>query len=377
MTTSYISTFLFFCICSTFLGCNRTQSQPTFSENYIIANKGKVRISIPEVQELVHILFAITDKGISDSDMINHDGIYYQNVIKHFAPHAKEAIVSSLNSDLKGGVFYGSRYSRLKMDACGFYFKGDSIVKDSTYSQLNWDNKNYIEPYIQRLEEFAVKTKFRAFYKQNQPYYDTLNYLMNIQMPVGKMWTWLEQRFSNKYDNYWITYSPLANGQQSTNHFEANNFKQCLMFLCGPFEDTLFSPIMQEALMSKVAFTEIDHNYVNPVSEKFKTEINEIFSNRNIWTAGKSSNSYKTAESVFNEYMTYAVYILYVKDNFEKGDFEKIYKRTVNQMINGRGFVKFNFFTDQLLNLYRTQNKSNQIQDLYPTLLLWAKQVIN
>jgi Domain of unknown function (DUF4932) len=354
-----------------FVGC--TRSQPRFSSSFKEEHKGKTSISVPEVQELLHIIFAITEKGISDSDMINHDGIYYKEVIQHFQPYDNEPLIKSINKELKGGLFYGSHYSRLKMDACGFYFNGDSIIKDSIYPQLNWDNKNYITPYVKQLEDFAMKTGFRNFYKKHQPYYDTLIKLMHAQMPVQKMWNWLEQRFPARYDNYWITFSPLANGQQSTNHFETDNFKQCVIFICGPFEDSTFSPVMEEGLMSKVAFTEIDHNYVNPISDSFKTAINELFADRTRWTAGKSSNGYKTPLAVFNEYMTYATFILYFHDHFSKADFEKLYVRINNQMVNGRGFILFQEFTNELLNLYQSTKKPVAIPLLYPYLLQWCK----
>jgi Domain of unknown function (DUF4932) len=354
-----------------FFGCSK--SQPKFSNEFIQNHKGKNIVTVPEVQELMHIVFAITEKGISDSDMINHDGKYYKEVMEYFQAYRNEPLIASINKELKGGIFYGSRYSRLKMDACGFYFSENKIVKDSIYPQLNWDNKNYISSYLTQLEEFAVKTDFRKFYRQHQPYYNTLTRLMYTQVPVKKIWNWLEERFADRYDHYWITFSPLANGQQSTNHFENNQFKQCVMFLCGPFEDSVFSPVLEEGLMSKVAFTEISHNYVNPVSDSFKITINEIFANRNEWTAEKSSSSYKTPLAVFNEYMTYATFILYLSDNFGKDDFDKLYTRITNQMVNGRGFIKFREFTDLLIEIYQKQKKNVSIAELYSKILSWCK----
>lgn len=368
------SLFIIFILIS-FVSC--TNAQPTFTKEYIQKQKGKSNITVPKVQELFHIICAITQQGINDSDMINHDGAYYKAVLKQFLPYANEPLVLAINKELKGGLFYGSRYARLKMDACGFYFSENKIVKDSTYPQLNWDNKNYLEAFTQQLEEFAIKTEFQKFYQQHQLYYDTLINLMQAQMPVNKMWHWLEQRFTAQYDNYWITFSPLANGQHSTNRFEANGFKQCVMFICGPFEDSLFSPNIQEGLMSKVAFTEIDHNYVNPVTDSFKTMVNDIFSNRGKWTAGKSSNGYKSPVAVFNEYMTYATFVLYVHDNFSPTDFEKLYQRITNQMVNGRGFIKFKLFADCLLKLYLQQPQPSLISEIYPTLLEELKKVEN
>ncbi|MEI6264855.1 MAG: DUF4932 domain-containing protein [Sphingobacteriia bacterium] len=355
-----------------FFGC--TQSKPKFSDEFIRENSGKYTISIPEVQELVHIIFAITEKGMNDSEMINHEGAYYQKVIEHFKPYANDPLVLSMNADLKGGIFFGSRYARLKMDACGYYFVGNQIIKDSTYNQLNWDNKNYIEPYLPALENFAIKTKFRQFYLSNESYYKQLIDLMGKQIPVQQIWNWLESRFDERYQNYWINFSPLANGNHSTNRFETNQFKQCVMFLCGPFEDSLLVEEIQEGLMSKVAFTEIDHNYVNPITDYYKEDVNIAFYDRNKWTSGKSSNDYKSPKLVFNEYMTYAVFVLYLSDYFKNDSFENLYKRITNQMENRRGFIRFKVFTDQLLFLYKGSKQPFQLKQLYPPILEWCKK---
>jgi hypothetical protein len=73
------------------------------------------------------------------------------------------------------------------MDACGFYFDDDSkIVKDNTYNKLNWNIKNQVDPLIDELEDFATKTNFRDFYRDNRKYYDDLIEKMRSQTPIDK-----------------------------------------------------------------------------------------------------------------------------------------------------------------------------------------------
>lgn len=362
-----MKTICFFVISTVFYSW--TKAQPSFDADFISKHNQQASIEMPEVQELAHVIFAITETGKLDSNMINHESLYYKEVLAYFLPYKDEAVVKSINKDLKGGIFYGSRYSRLNMDAVGFYFDGDEIIKDTHYPQLNWDNKNYIEPYIQELEAFAKKTNFRKFFADHKPYCDTLMAEAKRQMPIEKVWKWLEDRFPNRYNSYRIAFSPLANGWQSTNNFEDNGFKQCVMFICGPYENSKLSKPLQEAFMTKVVFTEIDHNYVNPITAQYKNQVKEIFSDRKKWTGGNDSKNYGTSEMVFNEYMTHAVYLLYAYDNFSSEDFERISKSTVMQMTQSRGFIKFKEFSESLLLIYKDRKQSQLISELYPAML--------
>jgi hypothetical protein len=332
-------------------------------------NRNKWTIEIPEVQELIHIIMAISPLGKNDMNMVQHTTAYYKTVVDHFEKFENHKVVKNVNQLLKNG-----RYAHTKMDACGFYFNEQGrIIKDKTYEKLNWNNKNYIEPLVAELEDFSKKSDFHEFYRSNQKYYDELTEMQKSQMPVDRQWKWLEDRFPNKYDNYRITFSPLANGSHSTNRFETDDFRQTIMFICGPIESQKWTEKVKEGLMTRVVFTEIDHNYVNPISDKFKNEIDDIFKNPTKWTSGKDSKNYGDAYSVFNEYMTWAVFSLYASEMFDEHDFKIINEKTEYQMTALRGFSKFREFNQKMIDLYRNKSTGQSIVDLYPMILDWCK----
>lgn len=260
-------------------------------DEYIEESKGKWRLEIPEVQELVLVVVAISPIGQGDKNMVMHDTPYYDEVMNHFRKYRDHPVVAKVNDLLDKGL-----YAHVKMDACGFHFDDqDRIAKATTYDQLNWTTTNYVEPLVSALEDFSRKSSFREFYRKHQSRYSELIRLASQQMPVDKQWKWLEERFPARYDHYWITFSPLVNGSHSTNRFAKKGFRQSVMFVCGPIESEEFSDPMKEALMSRVVFTEIDHNYINPVSDKFIREINAIFQDRSKWTVDKLSRDITTA----------------------------------------------------------------------------------
>ena len=70
-------------------------------------------------------------------------------------------------------------------------------------------------------------------------------------------------------------FSQLIGGSHSTQGFNGYRhpefFSEVAMFICGPDRyDTskVLSEKQKERLMSGVVFTEIDHNYVNPFTNK-------------------------------------------------------------------------------------------------------------
>jgi len=306
---------------------------------------------------------------MNDKNMVNHRTEYYEEILNEFSAYRNEPIVLKLDTLLKQGY-----YSRLKMDACGFYFDGNKIKKDSVYKRLSWNGANQIEPFISEIENFGNKIKFRKFYQEHRKYYSNLIAKIEKQMPIKKQWDWLEQQFDFKYDNYRITFSPLVEGGHSTNNFIQNNFKQTVMFICGPTESTKYDAEIIEGLMTRVVFTEIDHNYVNPISDKYQNEINSSLSDLSKWTTEDAINSYGDSYLVFNEYMTWSIFALYALDNYKIENFEFINNQVELQMTERRGFIKFKEFNQKMIELYKNKVPDEKIIDLYPKILSWCSE---
>lgn len=358
--------------CLTRIDVKKSLDAAHFSKKYQKTNSGHYQFETPEVQELVHIIMALTPTGLADSNLVEHTTAYYNQVRTHFDAYRNEPVVTDVEKLLAQGS-----YAHLKMDACGFYFNGNRIHKDKTYEHLNWGNSNLVEPLLQNLQDFASKTGFRQFYQTHQPYYDSLLVLMEKQTPIRPQWEWLEKNFPNRYQHYRITFSPLTNGSHSTNKFETPEFKQTIMFICGPLESISLSAAETEGLMTRIVFTEIDHNYVNPVSDKYLPEISSAFINLDKWADKNVTRYYPNAYSIFNEYMTWAVFTLYAYDTYPPEVFAAVNTRTETQMEKWRGFSRFRSFNQKLLELYKAKPAQMPISDLYPLMLKWCSEVLD
>jgi len=346
-----------------------------FTDEYIKKNKGKWSVEVIEAQELFQVIAVITPTGLSDykSMIINHDSTeYYLSVLKQFLPFKNEPIVIKIDSLLKNNW-----YINLKADACALEFDNNNQIKKSEIYDRMRGSKNLLEPYFELLNAFSKKSNFRQFFAENKSLYDSLIRTHEIEMPTKKQWQWLETQFpSSKYDNYRITFSPLVKGNHSTVRFDNNGFKQAIMFIRPPYRVKDVSEAVSNGLVTRLVFTEIDHNYVNPESDKYLNEINSIFVDRDKWTDGKESSGYNSPYTIFNEYMTWSVYLLYCYDQYSAEDFKVINDRIVNYMINRRGFQRFDDFHQTMLSLYSNRKEGTTVSKLYKPLLAWAKLYI-
>ncbi len=358
-----------------------------FSKEYMNKNTGNVQFDIPEVYELANIIWTLSSSGQRATDL-NKTGDYYKKVVAYFKPFFNHPIFKALDfpDSLYADKYYsfrensfafnfqdtakGSSNCKLLFNGPYYYVNGDELADSSLFSKL--------KPLV---EDFAAESKFRTFYKNNLGFYNKEIEREKALLPVKQMWNWLEVEFpKTHYQSYRVVSSPLIGGSHSTQNYSTYNdtgwFKECAMFIATTERvDSMnnISEIQKQGLMSGIVFTEIDHNYVNPVTSKYAALIDSIFSKRDIWAKpGNSSDWYGNSQAVFNEYMTWAVFCLYILDNYDKSTADLVINERETRMVEKRNFIKFKQF-DQALIKIRQEHKDLKVAELYPFILEWCK----
>ena len=359
-----------------------------FSPEYMQKNRGNVQIDIPEPYELANIIWTLSPTGKRAKDLYKA-GAYYKRVVEYFKPYMSHPIFRALDfpDSLYGNKYYdfrensfafnfgqatpGSVSTKLLFNGPYYYVMGAELADSSLFGKL--------KPLV---EDFAAKSKFRQFYKNNADFYRKEIQRQKELLPMKQMWAWLEQQFpKKKYQSYRVVFSPLIGGSHSTQFYstysDSELFKENVMFICGPDRyDTLktLSDKQREGLMSGVVFTEIDHNYVNPETNRYAKQVDSIFSKRSIWTKpGSNSDVYGTAMSVFNEYMTHAAFCLYILDTYDKATANFVIDNREQLNVSKRNFVRFKEFDRELIRLHQ-ENKASTLVDLYPLMLRWCQE---
>lgn len=361
--------------------------QPSiFGKKFIERNTGNIRFDIPGVYELANIIWTLSPSGQQAADL-NKNTSYYKRVVQYFQPFLKHPVFNKLV--FPDSTFYyqyfnfrensfafsfnenknGHQNYELLYNGPYYYVYGDQYADSSLFGKL--------KPLV---EDFAKKSNFRKFYRNNAAFYEQEIKRMKELLPVKQMWTWLEKEFpKTKYQSYRIVFSPLTGGSHSTQNYSAymdgSIFRENVMFICDAERvDSIktLSEKQKEGLMSRVVFTETDHNYVNRETNKYSARVDSIFSVRGKWAAdNQSANFYNRPVPVFNEYMTWAVFCIYASEVYDKTVFTFLNAETVSRMVEKRGFIRFKEFSQALLDI-RVKHKDLKISDLYPHILDWC-----
>jgi len=122
----------------------------SFTDRYKAENAGKTIIEIPEVYELVHIIFALTAYG--ETDVIYKNTDYYKAVFSHFHAYDRNPAVQDIDSLLK--LSPGFYDQHIKMDSYAFAFSGNQIRNSGVYDRIGSGEKNELKPYIALLHTF-------------------------------------------------------------------------------------------------------------------------------------------------------------------------------------------------------------------------------
>ncbi len=344
--------------------CNNYSVKPKFSEAYIKEYSGRSVVEISKTIELFHIVLSLTKIGNIDKYMLNKNTDYYQKVLNHFSTFKNETIVSKLNTKLSKSPH---SYHKFVKFLYNFQFKGNTIIEKEEY-----DVQSSYDKYISLLETFALKSNFLDFFNKNEMYYSELIDMQKSIVPVREMQQWLETEFSNKYQCYKTVFSPLTGGNHSTINFSDNNYSEMVLFISAPkINTTPEKRKIYSGLLSGIVFTEIDHNYVNPISKQHEKDIQEALSNRSNWIIDNSiTKNYKSEYEVFNEYMTHALFCIYILEKFQSKEAKIIIDNRIKLMNELRGFYRFKEFTEYLIIL-REINPNKSIKDLYQEIINW------
>ncbi|NJD21507.1 MAG: DUF4932 domain-containing protein [Melioribacter sp.] len=343
-----------------------------FGNGYTEQNNKAVTFEIPESFEIANIILSL----VYEDDQILRDTDYYANVTKYFSAFKNHPLIKKLKqySTADEELYYNFRSNSI-----GYSLIGDSLKSNGIY-YIVWGNDvedNYFGKNIFLINEFVRASNMISFIKDNAKYYQTQVERTKALLPINKMWKWLENNFSEKINYYKIIFSPLINGSHNTQKFfwyeRDKEFIEADMFILSAngmdvkYAD--FNDTQKEVVYSPIVFTEIDHNYINPVSDKYYNEIKTTLADTSNWASKKTLAWYKSPQSVFNEYMTHAAYILYAYDTYDKELFELARQNRIKLNKDRRGFIKFGEFADMLFNLYINRKQGSTLESLYPEIL--------
>ena len=354
-----------------------------FDADYRAAHQGQITVEVPEAYELVNIAIAMTATGIEDRNLVYHDSDYYAEMRQQFDPYQRHPALAALDSVLKRAP---GLYSNLKMNGYAFEFDSNSrLVQSKIYDRtaFSGERRNSLRPYVPALQSFADTSGFRAFYAAHRPFYASQIAFYSDSTDVVGMQTWLNRNFpgAKPYDSYKIIFSPLVAYNQSATWIESNGFRELQAHVNFPYLQDVKrrtkAPLSKETvilLRGDIAFTELNHGYINPEADKYAERVLHATSARDLWVDPQKGPNYYPGISAFNEYMNWGLVSLRAVDFAPPAEQDTLIAGVDRMMTNRRGFPQFTAFDSVLVDLYRTRPAGGTIADLYPRIIDWFEQ---
>ncbi|MGM0579491.1 MAG: DUF4932 domain-containing protein [Bacteroidota bacterium] len=350
------------------------------SEEY----KNKIVVEVPEVYELMQIASSLTETFQNDPNLIKRNNPYYDDFRDHFKGFENHELVLKLNEAFKKTP-YGNNQHSIRLLSLNHDIDDNNSLINNEFININPATSYFLNLFVffpsanvDLIEDFAKKSNFKDFYKEHEVYYNKLVENYYELCDFKGMQTWLESKFTSKYQSYRIIFSPLTYGFHSTTKFKNadRSMEQTFMFVSAPRENIANISHNEYEIVSsrssRIVFTEIDHNYVNPVTDQFLEELDNAMIDYKDWNA-QEKGSYQSKYNTFNEYMTWGVFNLYALDTYSEENTDAIIKFQTDFITDNRKFNRFREFNQELIRLYNSQNKP-KIEELYEPIFEWMKK---
>lgn len=325
-----------------------------------------IKIELTESYELSNIILALTEYGRTDKWDVQKVSPYYDEILNYFEPVKNHPLLDSVNySRPKWEKFLGFRTDM-------FAFSFDQNGKLKRDYPFNSFGPIEVDKNLDLINDFVLKSNYRQFYINHKDFYNKIvsNYMEYYFVTKSKQFLdkVAEKPMSDNKKKYIIAISPLVGGQNchrdidSTMTVDFPNISKDLIL--GNLETNYNQRIVDNHSL----FTEMNHGYINPISDKYEKLITSNFN----LTKWDKESGYLGVNS-FNEYMTWAVYDLFIKENFPKvADSIALQWQYQNA---SRGFIAQNLFAKKVSELYFQQKGNKSIEKLYKPLLKWCKKV--
>jgi len=327
-------------------------------------------IVLPETYELTNIILALTDYAREDPWEVMKNSSYYNEVLAYFEPVKNHPLLDSVNYSRE----LWEDYLAFRTDGFAFAFDEHNKLK-RVLDFYSVRGHTPLDNHLELVNDFVEKSGFREFFRSKKEFYDYLVNHYREHHLVDEMRSFLDEKVGRPYalsDNrrYLVVLSPLVSRMNCHRKIDSNtdaDFPSASIEFVNGFDGV---SMVKRIISSHMLFTEMDHGYINPISDKYADLIADNF-NVDIWDSGSGY----TGINCFNEYMTWAVYTLFIKERYPQYNVDSI--ATLWQLQNAtRGFFAQNLFTDKVEELYSSKG-NRSFESMYEPLLTWCKSIEN
>ncbi|MBX7540268.1 DUF4932 domain-containing protein [Qipengyuania sphaerica] len=340
-----------------------------FDQAYRDLHSGSVRVEVPGAYELVNVAIALTPYAEEEYGIVAPSP--YLDAVRYRFSHLRDhAFVMSLDEAIREDR---SSYNTLKMNGASYDLQSDdTMVRSDIYDHVGWAG-NTLRPYEAEMQDFARKAQFSQFLADFAPLYAQQAAFLRDEVDISGMLDWLGREFPDvpPYDTTRVIFSPLVGANQALATFEDGGFRELQPHVNFPYPSELerFDEDLRPFLQSLIIFTELNHGFINPTSERLAPQIAAHMPDLGEWADEMPAKFYENSQGVFNEMVNWALFSVYAQDKLEPEDAQAIAQIISDTMVNGRGFLRFDAFQREFLALRAEQREGETVAKSFPQLV--------
>jgi hypothetical protein len=337
----------------------------------LLKSQTDIQIQIPETYELSNIILALTDYGRNDEMEVQKKSKYYKDMIAFFEPVRNHSLLKKVN--YSRGLW--EDYLSFRTDAIAFSFKENKLKRTLSFN-ANTGHAPF-DKNLALINDFIIKSGFRTFYKNHTPYYDSIIANYSSYYMIDQMMAFLKNEAGSnqnttKKGEYKIVISPLVGRMNCHINIPGAIVADFPSLAVSLINDPDIAKLnnADRAIEIHTLFSEADHGFVNPISEKFEKEMKVKID----YVKWDNKSGYSDI-NIFNEYMTWALYDLFVLKYFP--DIADSVSTQWHYQNGERGFFASSVFAKKLIELSEAKKDTETLVDLYPKMINWCSEFQN
>ena len=349
--------------------CERYVSQITSVKDWLrsyqlASGSQQFTVDVPPMMECYAIMLY---PGNPDHPLITHrkNHPYFEKIDSFFADHKEHPLVRKLAAMYPGKPWQNTLRAHHNLRALYIYDGFDTSKIVHYPLEINPELAGTVR-------EFALSTDFETFYKQNQSFYNAMKRIVRSNYSFGEhLIDFFNSNFVDSFSRFNFYFTPLWGGWQHGPSIDLDGYRECFYFGGCLYSSTREFYYPDQSLQF-LALTEFDHATINPLTEKFASELEPLREKLALINTDESSN-YGTLELTLNEFLTWAFALQFFYEH-TPDEYPRL-KRLVIQNMTSRKFARF----DEFMTFYETypenRDKYPKLVDLYPAVVNWLAEL--
>ncbi len=326
-----------------------------FTAAYVEGHRGRVITEVSKSFELLGTIAAIAGReGVDQA----------ADQVAAFLPYSSHAAVSNVRDLLRTA-------SIQELSGIFAYTLRDSRLERALPHELP-SSLELLAPHMSTIEAFAAESGFEAFFDGRRDHYDALVGGLRQQTQFERIKAWLDAQFpAVSHDAIRVIVSPTLSVSGFSHNFTGDGYSEIVLFVPATGLIDGDRTVGGRSVPQGEIFAGAARHYVNRMTDRYIRIVNRVFANVAVWRAGALTDE---PSAVFNEYMSWAAYLLHVRDAETSETYRAIAEHVIDHM-HALGYVRFETLWERIAKLY--DDRDEPLGALYPRIVREAIGIAN